>query len=109
MEFLEADHFQVFDDRLYDFKYIRKCVSEAEKNAPQGSNSKCHGVIPFIDLAEGFNPGSLFQFYLSTLPEEKHRKDQKKYLFPKPRKPSKKFNPHNPNERLFEINQKGLK
>ena len=40
------------------------------------------------------------------LPLEAHKKDQKKYLFPKPRHASKNFNLHNLNERLFETNMK---
>ena len=48
-------------DEQFEFNYIRKVVSEAEKNQQGGSNSRCHGVIPFLHLAAGFNPGAFFQ------------------------------------------------
>ena len=63
-------------------------------------------MIPFTDVGTGFNPGELLEYYLSMLPLEAHKKDQKKYLFPKPRHASKNFNLHNLNERLFETNMK---
>ena len=107
LDTLEASDFKVFDDTLYDFKYVRKTVSEKEKAAPLGSNSMCHGVIPFLDLADGFNPGEYFDWYLTLLPKEPNKKDNKRYLFPKPRQVSNKFNPHDAEARLFEPNMKG--
>ena len=78
MEFLEVKHFKVFEDSVWDFKYMRKVVSEVEKNNQLGSNSQCHGVIPdmLMDmLIDGvLNPLSYMQTYLregvkKTLPE----------------------------------------
>ena len=107
MEFLETTSFKVFDDNIYDFKYIRKVNPEAEKNNKEGSNSKCHGVIPCIVVADGFNPGEVFQWYLEHLPQKGTNKDGKRYLFPKPRPLSKGFNIHNPEDQMYEANMKG--
>ena len=69
LEELKKKDFDVIEDRIYDFKYIRKVESEKEKNHKEGSNSSCHGVIPFLDLAEGFNPGEYMEFYMSLVPD----------------------------------------
>ena len=42
METLEVQHFKVFKDSVWDFQYMRKVVSEVEKNQQMGSNSQCH-------------------------------------------------------------------
>ena len=105
MENLMADNFKEFSDNLFDFKYVRKTVPEQEKNNPMGTNSKCHGVIPDLVIADVFNPFTLFTLYTSLLPGP--NKKGERFLFPKPRGSSKVFNPHNPEARLYEINQKG--
>ena len=106
IEFLQANSFKVFDDDIYDFQYIRKVNPEAEKCNQEGSNTKCHGVIPCVIVAENFNPGEVFRWYLEHLPENGTKKDGKKYLFPKPRPSSKVFNLHNPDEQMYEANMK---
>ena len=107
LEFLEVGHFHEFEDEIWDFKYIRKIVSEAEKNNPLGSNTLCHGVIPDIQLPSGFNPFSYFKTYLSLLPTQPHRQYQKCFLFPMGRPmQSKKFNLHDPAQPLYEQNKK---
>ena len=107
MEFLEATSFKIFEDDIFDFQYIRKVNPEAEKNNQGGSNSKCHGVIPCIVVAETFNPGEVFRWYLEHLPQKGNKKDGKRYLFPKPRTCSKEFNLHSPDELMYETNMKG--
>ena len=107
LEHLEATDFIEFQDQLWDFQYIKKVVPETEKNNPMGSNTRCHGVIPDLLVANGFNPFELFQLYKSLLPDEPNSKTKKVYLFPKPRNASKKFDPHAPEARLFECQQKG--
>ena len=76
-----------------------KTLSESEKGQPEGSKNYCHGVIPFQDLGNGFNPWAYFEFYMSFLPDGG-------YLFPMPRINSYKFNIHYPEAPLFEINRK---
>ena len=62
-----------------------------------------------MDFAANFNPGEIFAFYLQLLPDEATKEGSEGgYLFPRPRLPSKKFNPHDPNAScLYEPNQKG--
>ena len=72
-------------------------MSEAEKNQPEGSNSYCHGVIPFKILTGSFNPGEVVSFYLSLLPE-----GDDGALFPQSRDKSKKFNPHSKSDMMYE-------
>jgi len=105
MENLKASDFKEFDDNLYNFKYVRKITPELEKNNQEGSNTKCHGVIPDMVISEVFNPFTLFTLYLSLLPGP--NKQGVSFLFPKPRGASKIFNPHDPEVRLYEINMKG--
>ena len=107
LEHLEAPDFVEFQDQLWDFRYIKKVVPETEKNNPNGSNTKCHGVIPDLLICNGFNPFELFQLYKSLLSDVPNSKTNKIYLFPKPRNATKKFNPHDPEVRLFECQQKG--
>ena len=105
IEFLKATDFKEVADHLYEFKYVRKCVPELEKNNQEGSNTKCHGVIPDMVISEIFNPFTLFTLYMSLLPGP--NKQGVSFLFPKARGASKIFNPHDPEVRLFEINMKG--
>ena len=56
LENLKKKDFSVIEDNIFDFKYVRKTQSEKEKNQQEGSNSTCHGVIPFINLTDLFNP-----------------------------------------------------
>ena len=105
IEYLTIDNFQVFEDDVYEFKYIRKVYAEPEKNNQMGSNTGCHGVIPDIQFTNDFNPFVLFYNYLGLLPEEPN-KDGKRYLFPSSRRPSAKFDPHNPDHRMYDINSK---
>ena len=108
-EELEVNDFKIFDDGQYEFKYIRKTFGEAEKNNPLGSNKECHGVIPFMELAAGFNPGEFFEWYLTLLPTELHMNAKKIFLFPKPKKASKKWSCHITGTCMFEQNMKGEK
>ena len=105
IEFLEPDHFKIFEDQVWDFKYMRKVVSEAEKNQPLGSNSQCHGVIPDMLIDNIINPLAFMETYMSQLPTEGYRESGKRYMFPKPRD-SAHFNVHDPREELFEQNMK---
>ena len=82
MEHLEAQHFPVFKDEFYEFKYVRKVVSEPEKKNPTGSNTRCHGVILDLILTDTFNPFELFTTYMELLPNVAN-KSGKFYLFPK--------------------------
>ena len=108
MENLKKKYFQIIEDNIYDFKYIRKVVSEKEKNAAGGSNSACHGVIPFLDMSSGYNPGEYMEFYMSLLPDESTKEGlEGGFLFPKPRQPSRKFNMQDPDQKMYEPNQKG--
>ena len=107
LENLEVSDFKEFKDHLWDFQYIKKVVSETEKNNPMGSNTRCHGVIPDLLIANCFNPFELFQLYKTLLPDVPNCKTKKIYLFPKPRNGSKKFDPHDPEARLYECQQKG--
>ena len=106
-EELEVKDFQIFDDGQYDFKYIRKTFGEAEKNNPLGSNKECHGVIPYMELAAGFNPGEYFEWYISLLPTELHKNAKKVFLFPKPKGTTKKWSVHTIGVCMFEQNMKG--
>ena len=81
----------------FSFLCFRKILSEAEKNQPEGSNSYCHGVIPFKILTGSFNPGQIVSFYLSLLP-----KGDDCALFPQSRDKSKRFNPHNEADMMYE-------
>ena len=107
MEFLEVKHFKVFEDSVWDFKYMRKVVSEVEKNNQLGSNSQCHGVIPDMLIDGVLNPLSYMQTYLSLLPTEPHQEKGKIFLFPMCRNSRQsKFNLHDPQEKLYEQNKK---
>jgi hypothetical protein len=107
IENLLATDFQVFDDDIYEFKYVRKVISEAEKQNPMGSNSRCAGAIPFITLAGEFDPGEWFEWYTGLLPEAANKSHGKNFLFPKPKSYSLKFNIHDPSQCMFEANKKG--
>ena len=109
MDELLKNDFVVFEDQLKKFKYIKHTKGEQDKNHPQGTNSSIYGCIPFLDFASNFNPGVLFEFYMSLLPDQATKDGcQGGFLFPKPRLPSKKFNPHDPTEFcLYEPNMKG--
>ena len=71
---LKAIVFKVIEDQNLVLKYIKKVVSEADKNHPGGTNVRCNGVIPFMVVENSdeslFNPGEFFQFYLSFLPSK---------------------------------------
>ena len=110
---LKARSFQVIEDQNFVFKYIKKVVSEADKNHSGGTNVRCNGVIPFMEVEntdeEKFNPGEFFQFYLSFLSAEA-TKDHLVggWLFPRPRKHGQSnLNIHKEGEMgLFEPNMK---
>ena len=104
---LETDMFRIIEDDHFDFKYIRKVVPESEKNQQGGSNTKCHGVIPFMELAAGYNPGQFFEDYMKLLPAKSHRATGKNYLFPQTRAISGRFNPHKQDAGLYQQNMKG--
>ena len=107
METLEVQHFKVFKDSVWDFQYMRKVVSEVEKNQQMGSNSQCHGVIPDMLIDDVLNPFIYMQTYLGLLPTEAHREKGKNFLFPMCRTSKQaKFNVHDPNEKLYEQNKK---
>ena len=108
MDELKKEDFVIHEDNLKKFKYIRHVISEMDKNHPEGTNSSIYGCIPFLDFAANFNPGEIFSFYLQLIPDQSTKEGVKGgYLFPRPRQPSKKFNPHDPSASLFEPNQKG--
>ena len=107
LEFLEAPDFMEIRDQLWDFQYFKNTKSEAEKNNPGGNNSRCHGVIPDLLIADVFNPFDLFKLYKSLIPVVPNQKRQKVFLFPKPRSASRKFSPHDDTAPLYEWNQKG--
>ena len=108
IDILKKKDFKIIKDNIFSFEYIRKVVSEKEKNAPEGSNSSCHGVIPFINMTPTFNPAKFVTFYMSLLPDESTKEGMEGgFLFPKPRQASSKFNIHNPEEtKLYEPNLK---
>ena len=110
LEILKKKDFKIIEDNIFTFKYIRKVVSEKEKNAPEGSNSSCHGVIPYIDMTPSFNPAQFVAFYMSWLPDESTKEGvDGGLMFPRPRKVSSKFKIHDPQEmKLFEPNMKGI-
>ena len=107
LEELKKKDFDVIEDRIYDFKYIRKVESEKEKNHKEGSNSSCHGVIPFLDLAEGFNPGEYMEFYMSLVPDNSTKTNvEGGYLFQTPNHPILNFKIHDAGTPLYEPNKK---
>ena len=110
---LKVSSFQVFVDKNYVFKYIKKVISESDKNHPGGTNVRCNGVIPFMEIQSGnnimFNPGEYFEFYLSFLPLSSSKEHlDGGWLFPRPRKQGQSsLNIHSPGEmKLFEPNMK---
>ena len=108
---LKASSFKVFEDDNYHFKYIKKTVSESDKNHPQGTNVRCNGVIPYMVIDGYFNPGEFFNFYLSFLPSQSSKDGSEGgWLFPRPRKQGQGLlNIHEKDEkRLYEQNMKGI-
>ena len=107
LEELKKKDFNIIEDRIYDFKYIRKMEAEKEKNHKEGSNSACHGVIPYLDLAEGFNPGQFMEFYMSLVPDKSTKTNvEGGFLFQTPRRGSLKFKLHDAGTLLYEPNKK---
>ena len=109
MNELKKEDFVIYEDPIKKFKYINHIKSERDKNHPDGTNSAMYGVIPFLDFASNYNPGEIFSFYMQFLPDKATKEGCKGgFLFPKPRIPSQKFDPHDPNEMcLYEPNQRG--
>ena len=107
-ELKKAD-FVVFNDSLKEFKYIKHVKTERDKNHAEGTNSSVYGCIPFMEFGCNFNPGKFFEFYLQFLPDcSTSDNSTGGYLFPRPKFPSNRFNPHDPAVNcLFEPNQKG--
>ena len=102
MAFLKKEDFEIYDDPIKKFKSIKHVKSELDKNHALGTSSSLYGRIPFIDFTNNFNPGEYFSFYLSLLPSVPGG-----FLFPTSRQPSGKFDLMDPDQRMFEINQKG--
>ena len=111
---LKAKVFKVIEDKNFIFKYIKKVMSESDKNHPGGTNVQCNGVIPFLVIENNqnssFNPGEYFQFYLTFLSQEATKEHlEGGWLFPRPRKQGQGgLNIHKAGEMaLFEPNMKG--
>ena len=107
---LKASSMKVFEDNNFVFKYLRKVISETDKNHPGGTNVRCNGVIPFLEVDGGWNPGAFFEFYLKFLPMEASKQALKGgWLFPRPRRHSVlSLDIHREGEMaLFEPNMKG--
>ena len=107
---LKAATIKVFEDDNFVFKYVKKVFSETDKNHPGGTNVRCNGVIPFLELDGGWNPGAFFEFYLKFLSLEASKQNMEGgWLFPRPRKHSlNTLNIHKEGQMaLFEPNMKG--
>ena len=77
-------------------KFFHKSKGEASKNhARDDENLENGGIIPFLN-DQHFNPGAIFEYYLTMLPKDCP------YLFPRPRRQSKSFDISNPSAVLFE-------
>ena len=96
---LMLSDFDIINDNVYSFKYIRKTRSEVTKNHREGSNSSNHGVIPFLSMDGSFNPGEIFSYYIE---QARSTDPNVKVLFRKPRDVSAKFNPHDPSLPMYE-------
>ena len=68
-------------------------------------------MIPYMDFTEKYNPGRLFELYLSLVPAGGTLEGREGgFLFSKYRAQSLSFNLHNSEEdELFQPNQKGRK
>ena len=108
MEKLKKTDYAIREDPVKNLKYVKHVVSEKDKNHDGGTISALNGCIPFINFGR-FNPGRFFQKYLESVPDEAVKAGcDGGYLLMKPRMNSKKFNLHNPKEKiLFEANMKG--
>ena len=115
LEDLKLIDFKAVEDETFEFRFVKKFRSEADKNhASKGTNVACSGVIPFLDilLDDGvtmFNPGEFFLFYMSLVPSKASMEGKEGgFLFHRPKKISKTFNIHDPNNMaMFEANMKG--
>ena len=84
---LLADSFKEFEDDNFEFKYVKKVLSEQDKNHQQGTNVRCNGVIPSMLIDGFFNPMEYFNFYLSFLPRAATKEGLPGgWLFPRARK-----------------------
>lgn len=85
-------------------------ISEQDKNHKLGTNRQETGIIPFMFITSTFNPGEIFELYLSFLPDAGTLPGKPGgFLFPKPRLPCKKFDVHLvENKTLFQPNQSGI-
>ena len=90
MRDLKKADFQILEDHIKDFKYIKQISSEKDKNHKLGTHASLNGCIPYVQFAK-WNPGEYFEQYLSYLPEEGTG-----LLFPKSRQPSNTFSLHDP-------------
>ena len=95
MRKLKKKDFELFMDRIKDFRYWKHIRSEKDKNHNLGTNAALNGCIPYTDFLQ-WNPGKFLERYISHLPE-----DDECPLFPRPRMPSKDFNPHDPRTLLL--------
>ena len=107
---LKALAMKVMEDENYVFKYIKNVLSETDKNHPGGTNVRCYGVIPFMEVNGSWNPGLFFEFYLKFIPTKPTKEHLPGgWLFPRPRKHSTaSLNIHKAGEmQLYEPNMKG--
>ena len=107
---LKASSMKVKEDENFVFKYIKNILSETDKNHPGGTNVRCNGVIPFLEVNGSWNPGLFFEFYLKFLPTNPTKENMKgDWLFPRPRKHGTALlNIHKAGQmELYEPNMKG--
>ena len=90
MRDLKKKDFEMFEDRIKDFRYWKHIRSEKDKNHNLGTHAALNGCIPYTDFLQ-WNPGKFLERYISHLPE-----DGECPFFPRPRAHSKNFNPHDP-------------
>ena len=111
---LKAADFREVEDEKFDFKYLKKFISEQDKNHRAGTNVQCSGVIPFVNIINDeddcfFNPAEYFSFYLKFVPFNASKPAKEGgYLFPRPRKVGNSLDIHKAGEmHLYKANMKG--
>jgi len=88
--------FQEVEDDTWNFRCIKKVISEQDKNHKRGTNRSETGIIPFLNITETFNPGVIFSEYLKYIPECGTLAGKPGgFLFPRARLPCKVFDVHN--------------
>ena len=97
---LKSRDFQILEDLVKNFKYIKQITSEKDKNHELGTQASLNGCIPYVQFPL-WNPGQFLEDYLSYLPKEGTG-----LLFPQPRQPSKAFNIHDPETMVLYCSKK---